>query len=94
MRRVPGAEKRSLGDARVRFWLAAMRVARYLGARSIRGLLIGSVAWFGFLTIGYLASGRPISWKLYAESAGGYIAGCIVYRSAKRALTAWAAARQ
>jgi hypothetical protein len=94
VRRAPGAAKRALGDARVWVWVAATGTAEYLGARSVRGLLIASAAWFGFLAISNLALGRPQSWMDYAGSAGGYVAGCIAYKSAKRALASWAAARR
>lgn len=94
MRRAPGAARRALGDARVRFWIAATGAAEYLGARSVRGLLIGSAIWFGLLTIAALAIGRPMSWTNYAGSAGGYVLGCVTSKSAKRALKARAAARR
>jgi hypothetical protein len=94
MSRGPGAARCAPGDAAVRVRAAATNAARYLGAKTVRGLLIGSAAWFGFLTISDLIFGRAATWTVYAGSAGGYVAGCVVYRSGKRALAAWTTARR
>lgn len=90
----PGAPRRAPGDARARVQTAATNAARYLGANSVRGLLLGAAVWFSFLTIADLIFDRSATWTVYAGSVGGYVGGCVVYRSAKRALAAWTAARR
>jgi hypothetical protein len=89
----PG-DARARGDAGARARTAATAAAKSLGAKSVRGLLLGSVAWFGFLTIAGLIFGHPATWTTYLEWAGGYVAGCVIYRSGKRALAARTAARR
>jgi hypothetical protein len=82
----------ALAEIRVRG--AATAAAKYLGAQSVRRLLIWSAIWFGLLTVSYLVYGRPLSWTIYAWWALGWITGAVVYRSAKRAWQAWSSSRR
>jgi hypothetical protein len=90
-------------DAAAWVAIAAWRSAVFLGAKSIRGLLVAAAAWLAILTVTHLIiDGRPPSPLTYAGLSGAYLCGRtssiivkrIAYQPAKRALAARALRRQ